>query len=197
MSVARTASPPDRYAAASDAELVRAAAAGERAAAAVAWSRYAPASRRCLRVRLGQRDDIEDLLQDVFVAFLKSVHRIRNQEALGPYLLAIAATLARLEVRRRRTRRLVALSDTGEVPEVAAPPVDFDGRESLLGLERALGRMPARVQAGYCLHHLDGVELREVARRLGVSLSTTKRAVSRARARVRRLGAQRVRGEED
>ena len=148
-------------------------------------------------MRLGRREDVEDLLQDVFVAFLASVHRIRNQEALGAYLLAIAATMARLELRRRRVRQVVALSETGEVPEVAAPPADFEGRESLLGVESALARVSPRARASYRLHHLGGVELREVARRLGVSLSTTKRAVSRARARVRRAAVRAARGEED
>lgn len=158
-----------RFAAATDAELVRAAVAGDRAAVAAVWDRYASASRRCLRARLGSGEDVEDLLQDVFVAFLTSVHRLRRHDSLRAYLLAIAATLAASDVRRRRLRRLVSLSPTGEVPDVPSPPPDFEGRQALLALQRKLERMPARVGLGYGLHHIAGFELPDVARTLGVS----------------------------
>ncbi|HLK93106.1 MAG TPA: sigma factor-like helix-turn-helix DNA-binding protein, partial [Polyangia bacterium] len=92
--------------------------------------------------------------------------------------------LAASDVRRRRLRRLVSLSPTGEVPDVPSPPPDFEGRQALLALQRKLERMPARVGLGYGLHHIAGFELPDVARTLGVSCSTAKRAVARARERL-------------
>ena len=177
---------------ATDAELVRAVVAGDRAAVAAVWDRYARASRQRLRVKLGFGEDVEDLLQDVFVSFLSSVHRIRNQDSLRAYLLAIAATLASQEVRRRKQRRLVSLCQSEEMPENATPAPDFEGRESLLALQRALDRMPLRVGRSYFLCHVSGLELGEVARMLGVSCATAKRAVSRARQRLLQLGVYKV-----
>jgi RNA polymerase sigma-70 factor, ECF subfamily len=169
---------------ATDAELVRAAMIGDRDALAAIWHRYAPASRRFLQKKLGFGDDVEDLLQEVFLSFFVSVQRIRNHDSLRAFLLAITANLAGHHIRCKGARRFVSLSETGEMPEVASPPSDFEGRESLLTVQRALARMPQRVQFSYRLFHLSGHGIGEVARSLGVSCATAKRALSRARKRL-------------
>jgi RNA polymerase sigma-70 factor (ECF subfamily) len=134
-----------------------------------------------LLLRLGFGEDVEDLLQDVFVSLLGSIHRIRKPDSLRPFVLAIAATRAHVEVRRKQKRRFTVLATAGDLPEVSTPPADFDARQALLSVLRALERMPPRVRLGYCLAHLSGLQLTEIARTLDVSRSTVKRAVSRAR----------------
>jgi RNA polymerase sigma-70 factor, ECF subfamily len=182
--VATRAKRSARFTFATDAELVRAAMIGDRDAIAAIWHRYAPACRRFLQRKLGFGDNVEDLLQDVFLSFFVSVQRIRNQDSLRAFLLAITANLAGHHIRLKGARQLVSLSEFGEMPDVALPPSDFEGRESLLTVQRALARMPHRVQFSYCLFHLSGLGLGEVARAVGVSCSTAKRDISRARKRL-------------
>ena len=66
----------------SDAELVRAAARGDADAVSVVWQRYAPLVRGVLRGALGPDHALEDLLQEVFVGFLKGAKNIQEGAAL-------------------------------------------------------------------------------------------------------------------
>jgi RNA polymerase sigma-70 factor (ECF subfamily) len=164
-----------------DSELVSAVARGDTAAAGVAWDRYSHVVRGVLRSNLGVDAAVEDLLQEVFIAFLRGASEVRDPSALRAYLVSVAVRLVLVELRRRRVRRWVMLSPKGQVPEVPSPPTDLDGTLALRGLYRLLEALPARRRVAFVLRHVHGLEVTEVAAALEVSESTVKREVSRAR----------------
>src|SRR5690349_12052127 len=114
-----------------DSELVEAVARGDTAAVGVAWDRYSHVVRGVLRSNLGVDAAVEDLLQDVFVAFLRGASELRDPSALRAYLVSVAVRLVLVELRRRRVRRWVMLSPKGQVPEVPSAPTDLDGTLAL------------------------------------------------------------------
>jgi RNA polymerase sigma-70 factor (ECF subfamily) len=152
----------------------------------VVWDRYAPLVRGVLRGSLGPDHAIEDLLQDVFLAFLRSADTLRNGAALRGFLIGVAVRLVALELRRRRVRKWVALSPSGSLPETPVAPRDVEGREALRALYRLLERMPDRRRLAFVLRHVQGCEILEVASSLGVSDSTAKREVARAEEQLQR-----------
>jgi len=164
-----------------DAELVQAVASGDAAAAGVVWDRYASLVRSVLRGALGPDSAIEDLLQEVFVVFLRCVRDIRDSSALRSFLMAVAVRLVTVELRRRRVRRWVTLSPNDEMPDSSVMPRDFGGLEILRGLYRILERLPARRRLAFVLRHVQSLEITEVAAALDVSESTAKREISRAK----------------
>ncbi|HET9954793.1 MAG TPA: sigma-70 family RNA polymerase sigma factor [Polyangiaceae bacterium] len=170
--------PTDRL---GDAELVQAVLQGNSEAAGLVWDRYSPLVRSVLRGNLGLDADVEDLLQEVFMVFLRSASELRSQSALRSFLVAVAVRLVLVELRRRRVRRWITLSPDGELPEAAARPEDVEGAAALRGLYRLLERMPHRPRVAFVLRHVEGLELNEVARALNVSASTVKREIGRAR----------------
>ncbi len=163
-----------------DAELVQAVARGDSHAVAVIWDRYAPLVRSVVRASLGSDAGAEDLVQDVFVAFLRSVETMRDASAVRSYLIGVAVRLVALELRRRKIRRWVSLSASGALPETPVAPRDVEGREALEALYRLLERMPNRRRLAFVLRLVQGFEILEVASALGVSDSTAKREVMRA-----------------
>ena len=164
-----------------DAELVQAVRQGDREALGVVWDRYAPLVRSVLRANLGFDSATEDLLQEVFIIFLRNAAEIRAGGALKAFLTTVAVRVVLVELRRRRVRRWVTLTPTGEIPERAASPGDDEGRAALVGLYRLLDRMPPRRRVAFVLRHVEGLELAEVAEYLKVSESTAKREVVKAR----------------
>jgi RNA polymerase sigma-70 factor (ECF subfamily) len=172
----------------SDAELVRAAAAGDSAAVGVIWQRYAPLVRGVLRGALGPDHAIEDLLQEVFVGFLKGARNIQEGAALRGYLAGVAVRLAALELRRRKIRRWVMLTPTGVLPERTAPPADSEGRAALGALYRVLDGVSSRRRLAFVLRHVQGLEILDVAAALGISESTARRELERARSFVLKRG---------
>jgi RNA polymerase sigma-70 factor (ECF subfamily) len=164
-----------------DAELVLAIAAGDADAVGVVWDRYSAFVRSVLRANLGPDSDVEDLLQEVFIAFLKGVGTVRNASALRPYLASIAVRLVFGELRRRKVRRWITLTADGEVPAIPAAPRDVESKLVLGALYRLLEGMPRQRRVAFALRHVQGLEITDVARALAVSESTAKREIARAR----------------
>jgi len=164
-----------------DAELVQAVVQGDTEAVGAVWDRYSPLVRTVLRANLGYDSASEDLLQEVFIVFLRNAAEIRSGGALKAFLSTVAVRVVLVELRRRRVRRWVTLTPTGEVPEPAAAPQDEDGAAALGALYRLLDRMPPRRRVAFVLRHIEGFELSDVAKSLKVSESTAKREVMKAR----------------
>jgi RNA polymerase sigma-70 factor, ECF subfamily len=170
----------------SDAELVQAASEGDNRAVGIIWDRYSALVRKVLRGALGPDSAVEDLLQEVFIAFLRGARRIEQASALRGYLTSVAVRQAALELRRRKVRRWVTLTPTGQVPDAPILPRDGDGREALRALYRVLDRMGSRERLAFALRHIEGMEILEVARTLGASESTVRRALGAARSQLDR-----------
>lgn len=169
-----------------DASLVAGVVAGDHDAVAAVWDRYSGLVRGVLYGVLGPDPYLEDLVQEVFLALLRGAARVQDGAALRGYLASIAARLAALELRKRRIRRLVGLSQTGELPEYGVERVDAEHREVLLALHRTLARLSFRRRMAFVLRDVHGLEMQEAASALGISESTLRRELTSARQFVQR-----------
>ena len=183
MAVARKQHPVSRFPheRLGDSELVEAIARGDVDAVGTVCDRYSDVVRSVIRSNLGFDPAVEDLLQEVFIAFLRRAGELRDRSALRAYLVSVAVRLVLVELRRRRVRRWVTLSPKGEVPEAPQAPSDLDGVLALRGLYRLLEALPPRRRVAFVMRHVQGLEVTEVAALLQISESTVKREVRRAR----------------
>lgn len=190
--VRKLAFPRERYERMSDAELVTAVAGGDMEAVGIVWDRHSRLVRSVLRANLRADSALEDLVQEVFVVFLRSASTIRSGEGLRAFLATVAVRTVIGELRRRRVRRWVTLSPTGEVPDTPLPARDLETKQVLDGLMRVLGSISTPLRLAFQLRHVEGLEMAEVATALGVSESTAKRNLAKAR----ELIVARARGNE-
>lgn len=165
-----------------DGRLVLALRAHDPAAAALLFDRYAPHVRRILARVMGFDAELADLLHDVFVAALGSIHTLHQPERLKAWLTSIAVFTARRCIRRRRARRWLFFMAPQELPELTAVGADPATAEALRVTYRILAEMPADLRIVFSLRCIDGLELTEVAAACDVSLATIKRRQQRARA---------------
>jgi len=163
-----------------DAELVLLAHAGDPRAATWIWDRYFPAVRAFLFRTLGPGWDIDDLVQEVFVGFFRNVETLRDPSAVRSFLFGIALRVARTALRKRRVRRWLRLSDSGQVPDLPSTAHDPSSRAALVRLYAVLEELPSRDRFAFVLRHAEGYELAEVAVSLECSLATAKRCLARA-----------------
>jgi len=178
---------PDRDS--TDADLVAAAAAGDRTAFAAIYDRYANRLHDFCVGMLRDRDAAADCVQDAFCTAATKLTQLRDADKLRPWLYSIARNEAlRYQRERRReepTDMLPELETTDAGPEVLA------ARNELADLVAvAAGGLSERDRTILDLtyrHDLDGLELAEV---LGVSQSNAGTLVHRLRDTVERsLGA--------
>lgn len=169
---------------AEDAALVEAARRGDDRAAEVIWERFFPLVRSIARRTLGPSGEVSDLVQESFLQLFRTLAELRDPTALRSYLIGITMRVLGTELRKRRVRRWLRLTDSGAVPDVAADDDDLDAREALARLYAALDRVGDDERVVFVLRHVQGLELTEVAAALDISLATTKRRLQKGMARL-------------
>lgn len=155
-------------------------------------ARYGDSIRRYFARRLRGSPDIDDLAQEVFVRLLKRT-RIDDIGNIQGYLFQIAANLLRERGRQRFQRRLDSQEsfneDSAAAREERSPERILMGKEACELLIRALQELPERTRAIFILNRYEDLAGVEIARRLGVSVSTVEkdmmRAIAHLRARLR------------
>jgi RNA polymerase sigma-70 factor (ECF subfamily) len=118
--------------------------------------------------RLGARPgDMEDLLQDVFVALHRNWPTLDRTRPLRPWLFGVAFRVVRTHRRRRAREAPFAALD----PEDSAPSPEgwAQGQESLALLSAALQHVPVSRRAVLIKHDLEGLEVVAIARELSIT----------------------------
>lgn len=139
-----------------------------------------PSVLRTVFVVLHDQGRAEEVTQDAFVRLYErwgGVARIEHPEA---WVRKVAVRLAIKQAQRNRAQPAVVLADeTGAVDQ--RPDVD---------LARAVASLPAQQRAAVALFYLEDRPVDEVAQLLGVSTSTAKQHLHRARSRLAELLAE-------
>jgi RNA polymerase sigma factor (sigma-70 family) len=136
----------------------------------------------CRRV-LGERADVDDAFQAVFLVLVLRARSIRKGGSVSSWLYGVAlrvARRARADAHRRRAahRRLPAPAE-GD----AEPPAGDDPRPLL---DEELGRLPDKYRAPLVLCYLQGKTHEQAARELGWPTGSMSRRLARARDLLRR-----------
>jgi RNA polymerase sigma-70 factor, ECF subfamily len=161
-------------AATSDEAIVAGIAAGKDDSAAVLWSRYGRLVYRLAERALGNREEAEDLTQDVFLCLLNKVGGLRDPNSLRSFVVSVTIRTLKWQLRRKRRRQWwVNLTRTGGLPDLAVQGRDI---EQVLGrFYGLLDRLNADDRMVFVLRRVDGMQLQEVADATGHSLATVKR----------------------
>jgi RNA polymerase sigma-70 factor (ECF subfamily) len=127
---------------------------------------------------LGRSDEIEDLVQDVFLDACQDLERIRNPEAVRAWLAVCTVRRARRRLMRRRLRRMIGLDQSADYEQVADPHASPARRALLARVYEVLDRLPVDQRLAWTLRHMEGEDLESVARLCGCSLATAKRRIA-------------------
>ncbi|MFA5963241.1 MAG: sigma-70 family RNA polymerase sigma factor [Sphingomonas sp.] len=145
-----------------------------------------PALRRYARAMLRDRDDADDLVQDVLERAISRWHGRRQMESLRSWLFAILHNLA-LDRLRRRARQ-------GTTEPLDAAPEDRLGRPATqeMAVEREdvlalVATLPEEQRSVLLLIGVEQLSYAEAAAVLDVPQGTVMSRLSRARERLRRL----------
>ena len=182
---AATASPEE--ASATDLELARALIDGTGNAAEAAWERYSPLVHRIVSRAIGPDAEVEDVTQEIFYRLFSRIRTLRKPEALRSFVISFAIRIVKWELRRRRARRWLTLSETGDVPDEQLMVMDAENRYALRRLYGLLDRLSTRERLVLVLRHVEGMTLEEIAAAMDLSLATVKRGLRRASLRVSQM----------
>ena len=141
----------------------------------------------------GRREDIEDLTQEVFVRLARRPDQ-NNGESLDGYVFKIASTVLTDWHRKRMTHRSGAHDSLDHVMEGVTfssnliehrnPERVLVGKETLQNLEKALAKLDERSRNILLLYRLGGLQRSDIAKRVGVSVSTVEKEIRKALAHI-------------
>src|SRR5215204_3222359 len=168
-----------------DAELVRAATAGDRGAFAAISDRYADRLHDFCWSVLRDRDEAADATQDAFLVAAERLGQLRHPERLRPWLYAVARSQA---LRRARARsRLAPEEDMTDLPDPATGPEQAAQRADLRELVwSAAAGLSERDRALLDLHLRHGLEGAELGEAVGVEPAHAYVLLTRLRDQVER-----------
>jgi RNA polymerase sigma-70 factor, ECF subfamily len=163
-----------------DLAIVRGLLAKEEWAARAAWAQYGPMVYGLLDRALGSAGESEDLTQEVFLRVFAAIRTLREPRALRSFIYSAALRMLRWHLRSKRVRRLLLLSDSGELPDHGSQGADSEGRELLQRFYRVLDTLSANDRTAFLLRYVEGLSLDEIVRATEASLATVKRRLRRA-----------------
>ncbi len=143
---------------------------------------YSPYVARLAYRLLGRDEEVDDVVQDVFVAFLRFRKDIREPAAVRSWLATttVRTVHKRLRTRMRRVRALLKLENDQTQTEVAAQGASPEDHTALARIHRALDAVPAKVRIAWILRYLEQETNEDVARLCRCSLATAKRRIAAA-----------------
>lgn len=146
--------------------------------------------------QLGDRQEAEDLTQDVFLRLYRSRKRYRPEAKFATWLFHITQNVARNALRSRRRRPCTSLealtvgeddvTGSGLLPDRGEPPSRPLERAEMAGVLRdAVSQLADRQRAALELHQFEDRTYNEVAAELDMTPKAAKSLLYRARNQLR------------
>jgi len=180
-----------------DSDLVKEARAGDVAAFERLFDRYQKRVYNLIYRMVGHEQDAADLTQEVFVRVYNSLHTLKTGEAFFGWVRAVAVNVCRDHFRKAgRTVQTASLDAKipvadGEVEhEVedwsANPERMLEKKDLQEAVKKAIGSLSDGHRTVVALHHIEGMDVRDIAKLLKVPVGTVKSRLARAREELKR-----------
>jgi RNA polymerase sigma-70 factor, ECF subfamily len=132
--------------------------------------------------RVGARDDVHDLRQEVFFRVYKNLTTLRDRDKISSWVRGICRNVVR-EYWTSRARSAASLEDVGE------PFTESSGTDDAASIEYAIGKalrvLPARYREILRLRYFVKMDYELIAETLGLSMMAVDALMRRAKGRLR------------
>jgi RNA polymerase sigma-70 factor, ECF subfamily len=134
---------------------------------------------------LRNRAEVDDLVQDVFLATHQDLHGLRDVSSTRAWLATITVRLAHRSLRHHSRQQRIAQIEpyTLSLMHSVAPAADL--QSDLTGSAERLRELPRRLRKPWLLKHIEGESLHAIAEHCDCSPSTAQRRIRTATQRLR------------
>lgn len=131
----------------------------------------------------GNQDEAEDVLQESFISAFNNLDKYRGDASFGAWLKRIVVNKAINAINKKKHDPLPE-DDRFDVAEEEAPMEYGDGL-TVERVKRAISQLPDGYRAVLSLYLLEGYDHQEIAEIMGISESTSKSQLNRAKNKLR------------
>ncbi|MBI4510641.1 MAG: sigma-70 family RNA polymerase sigma factor [Deltaproteobacteria bacterium] len=174
---------------ADEAELVRRCRAGDKPAFDHFYRHFRRLVAANLFRVLGERSELDDLVQEVFVIAFRGMERFRGDARLSTWLYRICVNVALGRLRARARKPMSYVSDPHAQEGGGREPVDspespervLERRDDVALVYRALDMLSPKKRVVLVLHEIEGMDIKEIAEIVRAPLVTVRTRLHYAR----------------
>ncbi len=135
---------------------------------------------------LGGGDSAEDIVQEVFIRFYKSIDNFRGESSLKTYLTRIAINLSLNEIRRQKLSRFIRLDefDENKMRDQNNAHTQMELKEII---KSSLQKLSPKHRSVLVLRLIDGYSTEETAQILNIPLGTVLSRLARAQKKMKKF----------
>jgi RNA polymerase sigma-70 factor (ECF subfamily) len=160
---------------------------GDPGAFEVMISRHQDAVGRLAYRLLGSSQDLDDVVQDVFLAVLEKIKKFRGDCAFSTWLTQITVNRCRTRLRRQERRRRWLSWLRREKAEVFEDSPAEETAERRQMVRRSVYRLPENYRTPIVLRYFEHQQIEQIARYLGLSHGAVEVRLSRAREKLKKM----------
>lgn len=143
--------------------------------------------RVCFSV-LQNKDDADDVAQEVFVKVFHSASTFRSDSKISTWLYRISLNMSLNFLNKRKRSQIIQLVENFIFKETEKNRPEVDNLEmedyeekKFKILYKSLNQLPTKQQSAFLLHHQEGLSYNEITEILGVSHSAVESLIHRAK----------------
>lgn len=139
------------------------------------------------------RIDAEDIVQETFLRLYKNKHLYKRIAKFSTWLYTIAANLAKTELRKRKRRSILFLSNMGyenkdyDLPDNSlTPDIKVDNDIKIDMIRNEIDKLPLKFKDVIVLRDIQEFSYEEISNILSIPIGTVKSRVNRGRQRLQK-----------
>ncbi|GAB3553771.1 RNA polymerase sigma factor [Spirosoma fluminis] len=143
---------------------------------------------------VGDRDEADDIAQEVFVEVYQTIRQFRGDAKLSTWLYRITTTQALAHLRKCQAKKRFAFvtslfGSSNEVlydpPATENPGRQLEQSEETTMLLKAIDHLPDTQRAAFTLHYIEGLPYKDIADVLQTTVSAVESLLHRAKRQLR------------
>ncbi|MGY0391165.1 RNA polymerase sigma factor [Bizionia sp. KMM 8389] len=144
------------------------------------------------------KEDAEDIAQDVFVEVFNSIHKFKGQSKLSTWIYRITTNKCLAFIRARNTKKRfgflqsimgndMPIDKTDYFTEMNHPGIILENKETSETLFYAINQLPDAQKIVFTLHKIDGKSYQEISGIIQKSVSSVESLMFRAKKNLQKL----------
>ena len=136
-------------------------------------------------------EEAEDIIQEVFIEVFESIGNFKGESKLSTWIYRITITKSLEAIRRRKRKKRFGFmtrlfqndpdAPDVDVPDFVHPGVLLENKEKATLLFKAIDSLPENQKIAFTLHKVEDLSYEEIARIMGISLSSVESLMHRAK----------------
>lgn len=138
------------------------------------------------------KEDAEDIAQEVFVEIYNSIHKFKGKSKLSTWIYRVTTNKCLEFIRKKNTKKrfaflqsiagyTISIDKTSYFTNIDHPGIQLENKERSETLFRAINQLPQAQRVVFTLHKIDGLSYKEVGEITSKSISSIESLMFRAK----------------